>query len=98
MKCSLVTIVGAACALSLAPVPPPLSAATAMRGPGAVIGMHQKLLRAIDAADLGKALSFLHEDMNMDKEELERPCTLFLVDARGVPRSARGYEESKKVL
>jgi hypothetical protein len=76
----------------------PAPSAVPLRGPGAVIAMHEQLFRAMDALDIDKALSFLHEDMNMGEKERSRPCTLFLVDGNGKPLTALGYQESRKLL
>lgn len=67
-------------------------------GPGAVIGMHKVMFRAIDAGDVDAALAFLHPDMHMDREYGKRPCTLFLVEDDDTPLSADGFAESKKLL
>jgi hypothetical protein len=95
---SAALLAAASLAFLLAPVSSPVTAAPTPPGPGAVIGMHERFFRAIDAGELDKALAFLHADMNLDQQERARPCSLFLVDRAGVPRQATSFEASKKLL
>jgi hypothetical protein len=87
--------------LALAALPvllSPAPAAPAAPGPGAVLVMHERLFRAMDAGDVSQALEFLHADIRPEDEHRPRPCTTILPTLEGGMVSGASFDESRAAL
>lgn len=67
-------------------------------GPGAVLEMHRALFKAIDSGDAEKAAALVDSSGENSKSPAFASPSVYLVDANGLPVSARNLEETRALL